>query len=189
MYFLAMAVVTLLVIVSAITAFYDGPDDSQSPDADFGIEDTLIPANEAQADYNRNVSLILQVTSAGLFATAVLGLGSRFNPLRGALVLGGLAVYLAGVGFWAESSDQWLGFLMTLGNFLILGIGFLWLEEGLPLEPREVRRIDLSPSRAVPAPVVASPPPPPPPPPPSSPTISPEPPATTPPGAPDSKED
>jgi hypothetical protein len=182
MYFLAMAIVTLLVLVSAITAFYDSPD-SESPGVLEPEVDVIFPADESQQDYNRNVSLILQVTSAALFATAVLGLGSRFNPLRGSLVLGGLLTYLVGVGYWAESSDQWLGFVTTLANFAILGIGFLWLEEGLPLEPkREVRRIEIPPAGGVvaapPPPPPPAPPPPPPPPPPASrfqPPVSPPP--------------
>jgi hypothetical protein len=162
MYFLATAVVTLLVIVSAITAFYDAPEGSDDTDFDVGF----VQADEDRQDYNRNVSLILQVTSAGLFATAILGLGSRFNTLRAALMLGGLGVYLTGVGFWASSSDQWLGFLTTVVNFAVLGIGFMWLEEGLPLQPGgDVRRLEIPP--AGPAGAPGAPPPPPPPPPPS----------------------
>ena len=174
MYCLATATLTLLVLVTALTAFYDPPEGT-SDDFDFGLEGTVVQVDDSKADYNRNVSLIFQVTSAALFATAILGLGSRFNPLRAALVLGGIAVYLTGVGFWAESSEQWLGFLTTLINFAVLGIGFLWLEEGLPLGPTgEVRRMEIPAAATVsatPAPAPAAPPPPPaayaPPPPPS----------------------
>ena len=168
MYFLATTVVTLLVIVSALSAFYDGPDGTADPDFGFGFENEIVQADADQEDYNRNVSLILQVTSAGLFAIAVLGLGSRFNSLRASLMLGGLLVYLVGVGFWAQSSDQWLGFVTAVLNFAILGVGFLWLEEGLPLESKqEVRRIEVPPAgaAAVVPPSPLSPPPPPPPPP------------------------
>ena len=174
MYFLATAILTLLVLVTAITAFYDPPEGT-SDDFDFGLEGTVVEVDDSKADYNRNVSLIFQVTSAALFATAILGLGSRFNPLRAALMLGGIGVYLTGVGFWAESTDQWLGFLTTLVNFAVLGVGFLWLEEGLPLGPTgEVRHMEISAAATVsatPAPAPAAPPPPPaayaPPPPPS----------------------
>jgi len=174
MYFLATTVVTLLVIVSALTAFYDGPEGTEDPDFGFGFENEIVQADADQEDYNRNVSLILQVTSAGLFATAVLGLGSRFNPLRASLMLGGLLVYLVSVGFWAQASDQWLGFVTTVLNFAVLGVGFLWLEEGLPLESKqEIRRIEIPPGGAA---AVASPPSPPPPPPP--PPVTSEPPAS-----------
>ena len=172
MYFLATAILTLLVLVTAITAFYDPPEGT-SDDFDFGLEGTVVQVDDSKADYNRNVSLIFQVTSAALFATAILGLGSRFNPLRAALVLGGIAVYLTGVGFWAESSDQWLGFLTTIVNFAVLGIGFLWLEEGLPLGPTgEVRRMEIPAA----VPIASAPPPPAPPPPPPAYTPPPPPP-------------
>lgn len=177
MYFLATTVVTLFVIISALTAFYDGPEGTQDPGFGLGFENTITGVDDEQNDYNRNVSLILQVTSAALFATAVLGLGSRFNPLRAALVLSGLLVYLVGVGFWAQSSDQWLGFVTTVANFAVLGVGFLWLEEGLPLESKqEVRRIAIPPTAA---PIAAAPPPPPPPPAPQQP-LTPEPPINPP---------
>lgn len=176
MYFLATAVVTLLVVVSAVTAFYDGPDEPASGALEFGFEDAINPADEAEEDYNRNLALILQVTSAGLFATAVLGLGSRFNPIRASLMLGGLLTYLMGVGYWAASADQWLGFMTTVANFAILGIGFLWLEEGLPLDSKQkVRRIEIPPA----GPGVAAPPQPPAPPPPPPPSMF-QPPASRP---------
>jgi hypothetical protein len=179
MYFLATTVVTLLLIVSALTAFYDGPDGTADPDFGFGFENEIVQADAEQEDYNRNVSLILQVTSAGLFATAVLGLGSRFNPLRASLMLAGLLVYLVGVGFWAQSSDQWLGFVTTALNFAVLGAGFLWLEEGLPLEPKpQAPRIEIPPAGA--AISSPSPPPPPPPPVPPPPQVIPEMPASPP---------
>jgi hypothetical protein len=197
MYFLATTVVTLLLIVSALTAFYDGPDGTADPDFGFGFENEIVQADAEQEDYNRNVSLILQVTSAGLFATAVLGLGSRFNPFRASFILAGLLVYLVGIGFWAQSSDQWLGFLTTALTFAVLGVGFLWLEEGLPLESKQqARRIEIPPVGAreaappppsPPPPPVPPPPPPPPPvpppPPPPPPAVMPEAPASPPPDA------
>jgi hypothetical protein len=90
-------------------------------------------------------------------------------------MLGGVAVYLTGVGFWAESSDQWLGFLTTFVNFAVLGIGFLWLEDGLPLGPTgEVRRMEIPAA----VPISSAAPPPAPPPPPSSYAAPPPPPSS-----------
>jgi hypothetical protein len=164
-YFLATAVVTLMLVLSAIAAFYDGPDEGTGGDFGFGLEEAV--SDTSQDNYNRNVSLILTVVSAGLFATSILGLGSRFNPLRAGLLLGGLLVYITGMGFWASSSDQWIGFFTSLVSFAVLGVGFLYLEEGIPLgAPTEVRRIEIpATSAANPTPATAAPPPTPPPPP------------------------
>jgi hypothetical protein len=82
-------------------------------------------------------------------------------------LLGGLGVYLTGVGFWASSTDQWIGFVMTVLNFGVLAGGFLYLEEGIPLGPTTpVRRLEIPPAGSAqpPAPATAPPVPPPPPP-------------------------
>jgi hypothetical protein len=180
-YFLTLAVVTLMVVVSAIVAFYDEPSAGTVDEFGFGFEEGI--GDDSQENYRRNVSLILTITSAGLFATSILGLGSRFNPLRSGLLLGGLLVYLTGVGFWASSSDQWIGFVMTALNFAVLGGGFLYLEEGLPLGPTgSVRRLEISPSGSLDT--AASPPVPPPPVPPPPPTFTPPPRALPPDGPP-----
>lgn len=180
-YFLATAVVTLMVVVSAIVAFYDEPSEAGVDEFGFGFQEGI--TDDSQENYRRNVALILSITSGGLFATSILGLGSRFNPLRSGLLLGGLLVYLASVGFWASSSDQWVGFIMTALNFAVLGGGFLYLEEGLPLgAPTPVRRLEIAPGNATgPPPAAAASPPPVPPPPP--PTFAP-PPRTMPPDEP-----
>jgi hypothetical protein len=156
-----------MVVVSAIVAFYDAPDEETVPD-EFGFGFEQPPGDSSQDNYRRNVSLILTITSAGLFATSILGLGSRFNPLRSGLLLGGLLVYLTGVGFWASSSDQWIGFITTLLNFGVLAGGFLYLEEGIPLgPPTTVRRLEIPPGGAsAQAAATSAPPPVPPPPPP-----------------------
>jgi hypothetical protein len=154
-----------MLVVSAIVAFYDSPDE-RSVD-EFGLAFQETPGDDSDQNYRRNVSLIMSITSAGIFATSILGLGSRFNPLRSGLLLGGLLLYLASVGFWAGASDQWIGFVMAALNFAILGGGFIYLEEGIPLGPSTpVRRLDI-PVAASAAPLSpAAPPPVPPPPPP-----------------------
>ena len=68
-----------------------------------------------------------------MFAAAILGFGSRFNPLRAGLILGALVLFLTAMGFWAAASDKWIGFLMTLINFGVLAGCYVFLEEGLPL--------------------------------------------------------
>jgi hypothetical protein len=182
-YFLATAVVTLMVVVSAIVAFYDEPNEGTVDEFGFGFQETT--SDNSQENYRRNVSLILSITSAGIFATSILGLGSRFNPLRAGLLLGGLLVYLTAIGFWASSTDQWIGFVMTALNFAVLAGGFLYLEEGIPLGPSTpVRRLDIPPGGASSQPSGAPPPVPPPvPPPPPPPAFSP-PPRTMPPDEP-----
>jgi len=159
-YFLAVAAVAILVVLSAVFAFYDPPEgdtiDFSPGFEDSGFESDLQGAENERDDYNRNVSLILSAVSAAVFAAAILGLGSRFNPLRAGFLLGGLAIFLTAMGFWADSSDQWIGFFMTLINFGVLAGCFLWLEEGLPVGPREPPR-RLQPSDIAPAPPPAAP--------------------------------
>ena len=162
-YTLITAGVAFMVLLTAVTAFYDPPDNDDS-DFGFGFDGGSEGAADSRDDYNRNVSLIFAATSAGLFGTAILGLGSRFNPIRSALLLGGAFAYWTSIGFWVSSSDQWVGFLLTLVNFAVLGVGFLYLDEGLPLEPKTVRRMEIPPAAgsvraASPAPTPAPPPP------------------------------
>ena len=135
LYLLSAAVLTVAVILTAVFAFYDPPEGGtgQSPGFEQDGPDEFGTADDSQGNYRRNVSLILMVTSAGVFATSILGLGSRFNPLRSGLLLGGLAMYLTGVGFWTDSTDQWIGFVLTLLAFGALVGSYPWLEEGLPL--------------------------------------------------------
>jgi len=150
-YLLATAVVSVMVLVTAIVSFYRPPEEEQ---IGFPRGSVVIAqgGNEPQENYNRNVALILTTTSAGVLAIAILGLGSRLNALRSGLVLGGLGIYLVGIGFWASSSDQWIGFVLTLIVFGVLALGFPWLEEGLPIGGATLRS------------QVPTPPPPPPPP-------------------------
>jgi hypothetical protein len=158
-YFLALAAVVFFTVLTAIIGFYDPPD-GDSIDFSPGFEDTgggFQESNDDRADYARNVSLILTAVSAAVFAVAVLGLGSRFNPLRAGLLLGGLVMFLVGMGFWAAASDKWIGFLMSLVNLGVLGACALYLEEGLPMTPRE------PPRRLEPSDIIAPAPPAPPP--------------------------
>jgi hypothetical protein len=175
-YFLALAAVAFFTVLTAIRGFYDPPDGNsvnfppgfEEP----GIDSDFQQAQDEREDYNRNITLILTAVSAAVFAAAILGLGSRFNPLRAGLVLGSLALFLTAMGFWAGASDKWIGFLMTLINFGVLAGCYLFLEEGLPLSPRE------PPRRLAPSDIAFSSPPPPPPP---SPPPSAPPPQTPPP--------
>ena len=161
-YFLALTAVVFFTVLTAIIGFYDPPDGNSGIDTSpgFGFEDSVSGFQEDQndsADYARNVSLILTAVSAAVFAVGVLGLGSRFNPLRAGLVLGGLVIFLTAMGFWAASSDKWIGFLMSLINLGILAACALYLEEGLPVSPREPpRRLD--PSAIAPQPPTPPPP-------------------------------
>jgi len=160
-YFLAVAAVALFLVLTALLAFYDPPD-GDPLDFTPGFEDSgAQQTQDDQADYNRNVTLIFAAVSAAVFAAAILGLGSRFHPLRAGLVLGGLVVFLVAMGFWAGSSDQWIGFLMTLINFGVLAGCYLFLEEGLPLSggepPRRMAPADIAPRPSTPPATTAPP--------------------------------
>lgn len=89
--------------------------------------------NNDREDYNRNVSLIFVVAAAAAFAVAIFGLGARFNPLRAGLMLGGLLLFLTGMGFWADSTNEWLGFVSSTSILLLLAAGFPSLDDGFPL--------------------------------------------------------
>jgi hypothetical protein len=164
-YFLALAAVAFFTVLTAVRGFYDPPD-GNSVDFPPGFEEPgggsdFQQAQDDRHDYNRNVSLIFTAVSAAVFAAAILGLGSRFNPLRAGLVLSALVLFLTGMGFWADASDKWIGFLMALINFGVLAGCYLFLEEGLPLNPREPPR-RLAPSDIAPPPPSPLPPAPPP---------------------------
>jgi hypothetical protein len=155
-YFLALGAVVFFTVLTAIVGFYDPPD-GNGIDISPGFEDTggetFQEGQNDRADYSRNVSLILTAVSAGVFAVALLGLGSRFNPVRAGLLLGGLVMFLTGMGFWSAASNQWIGFLMSLVNLAVLAGSALYLEEGLPMTPREPpRRLDASDIRPAPPP-------------------------------------
>jgi hypothetical protein len=170
-YFLALATVALFAVLTGVMAFYDPPADDALSDLDFsGLDldgdtmpdeiDEFVPGLQdeidEQRDYNRNVTLIYTAFAAGLFAVPLLGLGRRFNPLRAGLIAGGLLLFLVGMAYWSDSTDKWIGWLMTLICALVLLAGFQWLEDGIPMSSREpVRRIEIPPA--------GSPPPPPPP--------------------------
>ena len=148
LYALAAAVLTLALILTAIFAFYDPPGGDEDQFGDFEGSESFSDEDQSDGNYRRNVSLILMVISAGVFATSILGLGSRFNALRSGLLLGGLAMYLTGIGFWADANDQWIGFVLTLIAFAALAGSYPWLEEGLPLGGRSPpeRTLDIGPS-------------------------------------------
>ncbi len=139
-YFLALAAVAFFAVLTGVRGFYSPPEgDSLFPSGfeNSEFESDFQEAEADRADYNRNVTLIFTAASAAVFSAAILGLGSRFNPLRAGLLLGGLIIFLTAMGFWASASDKWIGFLMTLANFGALAGCILWLDEGLPIKPRE----------------------------------------------------
>ncbi len=125
LFFLAVAVVAVTVVVSGVTTLYEAP----SGDGGF-----VFGGDQESADYNRNLGLIFGLIGTATVAVGLLGLGSRFNPLRAGLLAGGVGLVLAGVGVGSSGSDDWLVFL-TSGLALIVLIGSAyWLDEGLPLK-------------------------------------------------------
>jgi len=154
-YFLAVAVAAIFVAITAVVGFYEPPAGDTALPSGFEESSIATGAQHEKEDYNRNVTLILSAVSAAAFAAVILGLGSRFNPLRAGVILGALIIFLVAMGFWASSSDKWIGFLMTLVNFGALLGSYVGLEEGLPMRPREPPRrlqpADISPSPASPS--------------------------------------
>ena len=123
-YFLAVAAVAVLVVVMALTAFYDPPVSGFDSSSGFGVDFGL--AADDDADYNRNVSLILALVSAGAFTVALV-LDRRFNPLRSGVLLGGLILYLTAMGYAGGGSDQWIAFVTSALNLAVLVAGFWFL--------------------------------------------------------------
>src|SRR3989475_2498970 len=153
-YFLAVAVAAVFVAITAVVGFYEPPAGDTALPSGFEESSIATGAQHEKEDYNWNVTLIRSAVSAAAFAAVILGLGSRFNPLRAGVILGALIIFLVAMGFWASSSDKWIGFLMTLVNFGALLGSYVGLEEGLPMRPREPPRrlqpADISPSPASP---------------------------------------
>ena len=154
-YFLAVAAAAIFVAITAVVGIYEPPAGDTTLPTGFQESSLASDSQQEREDYNRNVTLILSAISAAVFAAAILGLGSRFNPLRAGLILGSLIIFLVSMGFWASSSDKWIGFLMTLVNLGALIGSCIGLEEGLPMGRREPAR------RLQPADIAPSTPPPP----------------------------
>jgi hypothetical protein len=132
LFFLAVAVVAVTVVVSGVTTLYEAPSGDEGGFQE--LEGFRFDEDEESADYNRNLGLIFGLIGTATIAVGLLGLGSRFNPLRAGLLAGGVGLVLAGVGVGSSGSDDWLVFL-TSGLALLVLIGSAyWLDEGLPLE-------------------------------------------------------
>lgn len=134
-YFLAIGVTCLFVVITAIAAFYDPPaGESEFPgNGNPFVPDESFEVDNDREDYNRNVSIIFAVTAASAYAMAIFGLGARFNPLRAGLLLGGLLLFLTAMGFWADSANQWVGFVSAVVILLLLLGGYSSLEDGFPV--------------------------------------------------------
>lgn len=129
LFFLAVAVVGITVVVSGVTTLYDAPSGGDGGFESFnGFEE-----DDDVADYNRNVGLIVGLIGSGAIVIGLLGLGSRHNPLRSGLLVGGVGLVMAGVGFGAGGSDDWLVFLTSGLALLALIVSGFWLDEGLPV--------------------------------------------------------
>ena len=152
LYFLAAAIITITVVVTGVTSFYEPPDggDEFRFEGFEGDSGFVLQGNDERADYNRNLGLIFGLVGTAFMATAILGLGSRFNPLRAGLLIAGLALFNIGTGFGASGSDDWLTFLVSAIAFVVVVGSVLWVDEGLPMggagPPRRVLDIGPPPS-------------------------------------------
>lgn len=166
LYFLAATTVTVAVVATGVATFADAPDDPYSTrysDGPIDYQDEQTAYEKDKADYERDTGLVLSLVGTAVMAAAVLGLGSRFNALRGGLLLGGLLLFLTGVGGQdaisfssggPERSDVWISFVVSCIAFVAVIGSCLWLDDGIPLRDRLQR---------APAPRPDAPPPPPPP--------------------------
>ncbi len=88
LFFLAVAVIGITTAVLGVTTIYEVP--SADEDAFDGFEGFVFEQDEETADYNRNLGLVFGFIGIATIAVGVLGLGSRFNPLRTGLLGGGV---------------------------------------------------------------------------------------------------
>jgi hypothetical protein len=142
-YFLALLGVTLAMVLTGVFTNYEAPAAFQYEEEiapGYGYDDEFAPGyeeeNGGQGDYWRNVGIILALTGTGFMGAAILGLGSRFNPMRVGLLLAGLVLFGIGVGTASAGSDHWLSFVMAALGFVTVAGSFPWLEEGLPIGRR-----------------------------------------------------
>ncbi|MGQ9573053.1 MAG: hypothetical protein ACUVV3_07715 [Dehalococcoidia bacterium] len=134
-YFLTLLGVTLAVVLTGVFTNYGPPDAYQSED-EFIRE--FRQEQGAQRDYSRNVGLILGLTGTAFMGASVLGLSSRFNPMRIGLLLAGFILFGAGVATGSTGSQDWLCFLTAALGFVTVAGSFPWLEEGLLFSRRRV---------------------------------------------------
>ena len=132
-YFLALLGVILAVVLTGVFTNYEPPKAFQEED-EFARQ--FEEEEAGQRDYRRNVGLILALTGTGFMGTAILGLGSRFNPVRIGLLLAGLVLFGAGVGVGSTGSNDWISFAAAALGFVTVAASFPWLEDGLPIGRR-----------------------------------------------------
>jgi len=132
-YFLALFGVILAVVLTGVFTNYKPPKAYQEED-EFARQ--FEEEGGGQGDYTRNVGLILALTGTGLMGTAILGLGSRFNPMRIGLLLAGLVLFGTGVGMGSTGSNDWTCFVTAAVGFVTVAASFPWLEDGLPIGRR-----------------------------------------------------
>jgi hypothetical protein len=133
-FFLAAASMAVTAVTIGVTTLYEAPSGEEAEFGEFeGFQGFVNEQDEETADYNRNVGLILGFIGIGTIALGLLGLGSRFNPLRAGLLGGGAGLVFAGVAVGSGGSNDWLTFLTSGLAFLTLVACSPWLDEGLPL--------------------------------------------------------
>ena len=137
-FFLAVAVIGVTAVVTGVSNLYEKPsgDEVQFEGLEGfeGFEGILFGPDQETADYNRNQGMILGFIGIGIIAVGLLGLGSRFNPLRSGLLGGGAALVMAGVFIGSGGSNEWLTFLTSGLATLTLIACSPWLDDGFPLE-------------------------------------------------------
>ena len=120
-YLFAMAFLLLAFVGAGIVAFYEPPEGEDEYESYARYDD----GSGGFQDYARNVSIILTLTGATMM-TGGLWLTRRFNAARPGLLLGGLATFMVGAGFWAAGSDHWVGFVIAGVTLAALAVSGWW---------------------------------------------------------------
>ncbi len=151
LYFLAATSVTVAVVATGVATFADEPDRQDpyaTPYDDRQIEqfqEEQADYEKERADYERDTGLVLSLVGTAVMAAAVLALGSRFNALRSGLLLGGLLLFITGVGgpeaisFDSgdqERSDIWISFVVSCIAFVTVIGSCAWIDDGMPVRGR-----------------------------------------------------
>ena len=138
LYFLAITIITFSLVGTAVRTFDDPPE--QDGFSSSGFQDGGFEQSEKERrDHERDQGIALSAAGIVAMGISILALGSRFNPLRSGLLLGGLLLFFGGVGEFdlfpdgygePERSDVWTTFVISAIAFVVVAGSALWIDDG-----------------------------------------------------------
>jgi hypothetical protein len=131
LYLIAIFTAALSLVLTGVFTIYEAPDGGDEFAAQFQEDE-----GSDQADYQRNVGLLLTLIGTTTMGAAVAGLGAKANALRSGLLLTGVILFSTGVGMGVSGSDNWLVILTSGLAFAYLVVSLPALEDGLPIALR-----------------------------------------------------